>query len=104
MSLQLEEVSRIEKLLFLKFNAVNMLIYCNKKEGIEPIFTEISKLAKQEVQFDSILDLIDQHVSRKVILNKKDIDIIEQNANNNFNFNVLNADDKKVSKYIFVST
>ena len=104
MSLRLEEVNRVDKLIFLKFNAVNILIYCNSKEGIEPIFTEIYKLENKAVMFNEILDLLDNHVKKKVVLNKSDLEIIQKNANNDLKFEALFEDEQKINKYILIST
>ena len=103
MSLQLEKVEKIDKLIFLEFNAVNILIYCNNKEGIEPIFKEINKLADKEVQFNKILKILDDHAINKVVLNKRDIEIMKLNSQSSLDFAQLIADKQKALKYIFVS-
>ena len=104
MSLRLEEVNKVDKLIFLKFNAVNILIYCNSKEGIELIFTEIYELENKAVMFNEILDLLDNHVKKKVVLNKSDLEIIQKNANNDLKFEALFEDEQKINKYILIST
>ena len=103
MSLQLEKVEKIDKLIFLEFNAVNILIYCNNKEGIEPIFKELNELVDKEVQFNKILSILDDHAVNKVVLNKRDIEVMKLNAQSSLDFDQLIADKQKALKYIFVS-
>ena len=54
--------------------------------------------------FNEILDLLDNHVKKKVVLNKSDLEIIQKNANNDLKFEALFEDEQKINKYILIST
>ncbi len=95
------EVSKVDRLIFVFTSSLNILIYSNQKKGLDTLYQEIIKLDEDSINFNNILDKVEEVFNNIVLLNKSDVEIMKLNSNKRLD--LFKTDDNTPWKYILTT-